>query len=110
MLLELYKRYVQKKFVTKKLNSKKYKILPVNILLKVTNSFCRLDHNLHGIYETIHALNTLTNLTFLQKSGFFSLHFLASSAQEFSKNLQNISGKSSSFGFAIQGLSSKEAN
>ena len=29
----------------------------LNILLKVTNSFCRLDQNLHGIYETINVLN-----------------------------------------------------
>ena len=29
----------------------------IKFLLKVTNSFCILDHNIHGIDETIHVLN-----------------------------------------------------
>ena len=47
---------VKNTFVTKNStpNSIKYFL---TILLKAGNSFCRLDHNLHEIYETIHVLN-----------------------------------------------------
>ena len=52
-LLELCTRYVKNEFVTQRLNSRMYKILPNEILiLKVTDSFCRLDHNgMINIYD-----------------------------------------------------------
>ena len=47
MVLELY---------TKTDLSLKNSTQKLNILLKVTNGFCLLHHNLHGIYETINVI------------------------------------------------------
>ena len=74
---------------------KSIKYFLLNILLKVTNSFCRRDHNLHGIYEAIHALNyfnefkffTKITVSFFKFSGVYQQH---KSSQGISKILRAI--------------------
>ena len=44
--------------------------------MKVTNSFCRLDHKLHGVYENIQALNYFNLFRFFKNKSLFYLDFL----------------------------------